>query len=344
MVAGESDSLRKYYELTHKAHIELCKGNFSASRVLFDSAFLYTQVPFMPDMNNALYVEVNMSKPDKERIAYYLKGIQQKGFCVHDFYKRREKFLPYLSLVKETGCKQVKDKYLKAVITRAIDADQKIRHDAYKKHQDLYHPSFLPQMKEIDKRNYHIVDSIFRVAQKENVPVENLLGVESYHEAFVILLHNNRWGNNSMPLLYQMARSGLIDARYVALQLDDFCVLLASSKAERSVCGGFYRRYGTFALKLTMDRAFIMIPPHETYEEIRKSRKELYLQDLIEESKIKAFASLNSISGIYCPGGLDIDASMGVEQNAAFEKMLLQYNPNIIKYNGKGDFDFDRMR
>lgn len=340
--ASKSDSLGKYYELVHRAHIEICKDDLNKARILFDSAFLYMKVPFMPDINNALYVEVNMSNPDKNRIVHYLKVIQQKGLCVHEMYKKREMFIPYLSLVSETDCKKVIDMDTKEAIVEAMNDDQKIRHDSYEKYKDLYHPAVLPQMEEVDKKNFRLVDSVFRLAQKKNLKVEDLLGIESYNEAFVILLHNIRWGNSNNSLLYQMAKSGLIDARYIALQIDDFCALRTSFVSDGSDCGGFYRMYGTFALKLTMDKAFIMIPPDDIYGKIMKKRKELYLQDLIEESKIKSFASLNAKSGIYCPGGFDMDSSMGEEQNASFEKILKRYNPNIIKYNGKEDFDFDR--
>lgn len=340
LYAADSISLRKYYELTHSAAIQICKGKIGQAALLYDSALMLIPYPFFVDLNNAVYAQINLPKPNVKLIHNYLKSIQKMGICVHEEYEKIEKYQPYLSMIREDDCKQIINVQAENVINKALYEDQRVR----KLHPNVYHSSVMPLIKTTDSVNYLIADSILRLAEKANLPIENYIGNKCTHSLFVLLLHSEPWGNYNKDILDRLAEKGLLEARRVAALYDDYCNghydngKIDSDWREKYDCIRYGSMYGSNILVQTQSKAFIFKSVNGNYDAYNKKRSKLYLMDVLEDAKIKVFSYYNQ--GLPFKYPFIKILAVPEEGLEAFEASLSKYD--YIKYDSKEDYDFDR--
>lgn len=340
--AQQGYSIEKYHQSVHQAAVSVCLNDLKGAAELYDLAFSQVRSPFFADVNNALYVQVNSAKPDTARIIKYLNLLQHKGICVHKEYKAKEKFVPYLDLAIENNCRKVLDSVDKKLMSTVRTDDERLRNESIKKYGEAYHASLLPKIKRVDSINYGIVQKILLKAEKLDVPLEDLVGFYAYNTVFTILLHNVEWGRINKPLMERLAKKGIVDSRNVASDFDDYLDrrLINAQKVGLSndACSGF-GFYGTKILTLTMKGALIKIPTARCYTVLNSRRKQLYLQDAVQDAKIKTFAMYNYVNGFEFTGMIMLAADQ--ETFNAIEKNLRK-KYKIIKYASRDDFDFNR--
>lgn len=326
--ANYSDSLNRYYQITHKAVVSICNGKYDQAIAYYDSAFYYVNTPFFIDINNAIFAQVSSDHADTSKVISFLKRIQMKGICIHDYYRNRERFKPYLELISEEECSQVIDTINKLAIDSAIVNDQRPRNYSLQKYGDVYHPSVMDEIKRVDSIDYLVIEQIFRSAEAQNISLESLIGMDAIYSTNVILLHYSAYRNYDKILLERLAQKGILDARYTAQMIDD------------NIWGDDLNRdFGTHLIVHNGTIAFVLIPSTDKILELNKNRARLFLPDVIEEGKIRAFAAYNYRYGF----NYGVNATIGLDDSQLEQyKIKLGENFKIIKYNGRTDFNFGR--
>lgn len=331
------NTVDSYNKTVHEANIQLCLHHYDRAKKCFDSAFLIAQ-PFFTDLNNALVVETLQDQPDTARIIHYLEQIQRKGICVHDKYRKRTTVIPFLRLIEEKDCNTIRDEQVKAIVDTAIARDQAIRNYALEKYKDVYPKAMLPEINRVDSINFFQIDSMLRTLAMGNILIEDVMGTETFYSCMTVLLHNVAWGRDDTGLLISLAQKGLAESAYIALNLDDYCGITRFSD-QQPECPGF-GYYGTCACTITLRNAYILIPEKNKYEAITRNRRKLFLPDVIEEAKIRAFIAFNLKQG-FDYGGINW-VWVPEKEEKEFEDELRSRNKNIIKYENGKDFDFNR--
>ncbi|WP_214226678.1 hypothetical protein [Pedobacter sp. B4-66] len=335
--ASAKNSLQQYYDAVHHANVLICKGDFEGANKVFNAGLKLTKYPFYTDINNAIFAQVNSKSPDTSKIVSYLKMLQHKGICVHEEYEKRDKFRPFLGLVKEAECHKVVNTAARKSVQDAIELDQKPRKDT----RGTEHPAVQSEMRHVDSFNYGLVRKILIEAENKNIPIENLIGNDASTSLFTLIQHNASWGRLDRFQIERLIIKGVLEASSTASNLDYF-YKIGYIKKDKDVCDQ-YGLYGNSILLLVYisgpyKPAFISKLSKECYASISKNRKKMYLPDVLEEAKVRAFAFYNFRFGFLYDTNM---IAMSREDADAMEKELSS-KTKIIKYAGKEDFDFNR--
>lgn len=339
--ARENDQAPAYYSLVHLAYVSLCKEDLNAAALMFDSAFS-TMQPFFTDLNNALYVQINLPRPDKSKVKQYLLLLQQKGICVHEQYKDIGNYEPYLKLVNYTDCKQVIDSSLWRKVKEAMALDQVLRIFSSDSLGSAYDPRILPALDKADSVNYCLVDSILRLSLERNTPIEELIGYDAFSGLCIILLHNGPWGRYAKNIVDSITLIGLMDNRETSYLYDRNCTghyrrKIYGSWAREQSCDIDCQLFGTLLFSQLNDKIYITGIDNIKRSIINNLRKLYNLPDVIEEAKIKAYIAFKLDDGLRYPG-MTLISYEGAEET--FEKNYQGYP--YIRYLHRKDYNFKR--
>jgi hypothetical protein len=335
--ASEKSALRKYYETVHHANVLISTGNFDNANRVFDEGLKLIKYPYFIDINNAIYAQVNSTSPDTSKIISYLKMLQLKGFCVHERFQGKEKFVPYLRYVDEDHCHRAIDSNARKIVLRAIKLDQDSRKDP----RGIEHDAVQAVMRRVDSINFRTIQYILQLAEGKNIPVESLVGFDCSKYMFAMIQHNASWGRFDRTQLESLVIKGILDARSTALDFDYF-YRIGYIKKQKNICEQ-YGWYGNSILTLIFNPpnspAFINLLTKECYIEVSQNRERLYLPDVVEEAKIRVYAFYNSKQGfLYDINMLSMSSIDDIDEM----EQELRSQSRLIKYSGSGDFDFNR--
>jgi len=345
---GDSTTLRQYYALVHSASVAVCKGDYHKASGLFDSAFTMISYPFHTDINNAIYATIYGENPDTAALRRYFDMLQKKGVNIYEKYHRYENYRPYIVSYQAEDSGTVTDKAAQHTIQDAISNDQELRLFSKNYYDEYYHNSLLPAIDKIDSVNFWVVDSILHLSITSGIPIENLIGINAFWDVDIILGHNGGWGRYNKLLCDSMVRLGLMDARVMAHFYDDNCGafykdhrIKRSNWKEDYQCDEFYGIYGTLILYVWGDVQFILFLNENEKEVVDRNREHLYLQNIYEECKIRAFAFYHRQEGFSYPMIKMFPGTL--EEIKEFESHILEWRPHYIKYNGYEDYELDRQ-
>lgn len=330
--------LAKYFENVHQAAVAVCKGEMDLAKSSFNAAFACIPYAYSTDLNNAIYAEIESKNPDTSKVIAYLMQLQRKGVCVHEKYKRQAGILSYTKLVAESYCKKVKSDEDRLLLAQLIAEDQMVRDSLMKNGKSEAALKWRQKLYMTDSINYQKILPVLNKALSQKIPLENLIGMEAYFQVMVIILHYSEQKYEEQKI-FNWVKEGILDPRK-ALSDYDNCVergYIQPKKAPQSCLS--FEPFGTTANIQTFPVTIIRIPPADCLSKINKLRKMYYLQDLIEECKIKSYAEYNRVEGFSYP-----ITSLSVDE-VYLEKMekKIREKYKIIKYNGPEDFDFNRL-
>jgi len=339
--AGDNNKVAAYYRYVHMAYTSLCKENLPGAAVMFDSAFAIMR-PFFTDLNNAIYTQVSLPVPDRNKVRQYLEQMQQKGICVHKQYKDIARYQACLKLADSACCKENGNTVLHKRIQEAFALDQVLRRFSMDSLGRDYDARILPALDKIDSGNYKLADSILRTALANNVPVEEFTGYEGFQNLWIILLHNGPWNRYDKGLLDSLVWKGAVDNREISFLFDSYC----NGNYARKIRGNWVREqqcdadgqlFGTMLFNDLDDRIYIADIDTQKKNIIDKRRMLYYLPDAIEEAKIKAYVAFRLDEGLRYPGIVSISYEGAA---GTFEKNYSGYR--YIRYLNKQDYDFNR--
>lgn len=335
----QKEQLTEYFQIVHRAAVAVCKGEMGIAKDLYSSAIFNAAKTFSIDLNNAVYAEVHSAKPDMAKIKFYLQKLQAKGVCVHEKYRKKANILQYTHLVDESACKKVKSEQERSIMLRVIKDDQSIRdtliNSRSKRSPDL--PKVIRRLYAVDSANYQIVLGILNRASNQQIPLQEYIGMEAYYHAMVVIHHYSEQKYEAKKI-FKMAAEGILDPRNVFSNFDDEVQRgYIRTEVIGGECGKF-QPFGTTSIIQTFPEIIIKIPPDSCLSKINELRKKYYMQDLIEECKIKAYAQYNTQSGFDYPiiyQAIDAAYLQEIER-----KIREKYK--IIKYRDENDYDFNR--
>ncbi|MCH5685539.1 hypothetical protein LWM68_15540 [Niabella sp. W65] len=302
-----SYSVRKYYEYMQRANSEICRFNNELALQLFDSGFTFIQYPFEIDLNNAVYAAIHSKHPDEKKILHYLDLMRSKHMNLSDKYKSLPGHIHYVNKMnKQSSTPSVVNTYYTNLVADAIATDQVLRNFSYEQFKRPYHNSLLPAIDKIDSVNYNLVDSIFRYALKNHIPLEQLLGRDLNSDLEIIYKHNVAWGRYDKALTDSLIFAGLVDARQYATFYDKNCNSFYKPEEARNgkwgkefQCNFFCGIYATnIAYQYTDGSAFILMLEPEELEIVNQNRKALFLGNVYDDAKMKIFSYRYSSVGV----------------------------------------------
>lgn len=335
--------VEQYYNKIHLAEIALCKGKLNEGKELYQKSIANNTRAFYTDLNNAIFAEVNSTKPDLNLITSYLNAIQHKGVCVHKKYKDHPKYALYLKQVNHAECNKVKDVSLASSVEKMYATDQVLRNFSADSLGEDYALRLMPAIEKIDSVNFDAIHQLLSMCYKNNLPLEEQIGCDGLEKLFVILLHNGPWGRYDEELLRKMVLAGLIDNRLISFLFDNHCNGNYRQEIEdkewkvNNRCNPDYKLFGTGLAQNINQKIYIVELKHDELLEVNSNRKRLLLFDVYEEAKVKAFVYFNLDNGLYYPG-LSSFVSEGMDNR--FEKNYQGYK--YIKYSNLLNYNFNQ--
>lgn len=336
LLAMDTVALRQYYHCIAIAEENIGKNNLKRAAAYYDSAWQKIELPYFVDLNNAIYIEAKLLQPDTIKIKNLLKQLQKKGICIHEYYKKRTLFLPYVKQIAETDCKQVTDSIGLQLVLKAIESDQKVRNDT----RGDQHPLVRQKMAMVDSIHFGMCQKLLRKYENTATPIENRIGWEATNQLSVLLQHATYWGYSNRKQLELLTLNGLLEARAFAAQQDYWCMIgnHKSNINQDADCQSF-GKFGTTAIHLSSNRALLLQLPAACISAINRTRSHFYLQDWEQEAKMRIYAHFHYKDGFAYPG-IYIEAMPDSSADALEAELKQKYK--LIKYSSKEDFDWDR--
>ncbi|GEM63904.1 hypothetical protein SF1_18860 [Sphingobacterium faecium NBRC 15299] len=342
------NDLEQYYLMSQKATSEVCQGNFDKANEMYKIALKDFQTAYFIDLNNALYAAIHSKQPDSNYVKKLLKEIGTRGISVRERYGKLPGYLPFINLLKSNNQDSLPAKDLMAVnlISDALIKDQAIRILPEKLSQAIAYTqdkSLLPAVKMIDSVNFNEVCELLRMAIKNKLNLEKTIGYPAVQDLLVILRHTSPWGYYNKELLDSCVFSGVLYAPSVAYLYDRYCTSYylntQSNWSKEQNCNKVYGLFGGSASLQFTKSCYIFMIEDSLLKTINNRRKQLYLNDVYEHSKIISYEFFYGSEGFAYP---EVEIIPDPDFEDSYEQILKDKGIKYILYRGKEDFDYNR--
>lgn len=348
MSGQDSDIIRRYFEITHEATKAVVMNDHPKAINLYRQAFELRASPFSIDVQNMIYTLSESAEVDSAEMFGYLKMMQNKGRCIHEFYVRYPKIAPYCALMDHNDCSKTNNKEMTDWIQQLMKNDQAARSLHPK---DPYHASVIDQVRATDSTNYQSLIKVLRYLLENKLQAEDELGITGIGSINVLLQHNAGWGFYNKSLTDSLILMGCLDSRYLAEIYDHNCRVnhyrnapQLSNWSEEMGCVN-NTIYGSIVTEFTEftgehKEIVLFIPSAARREQLNKRRREIYLQDIVDCRKFSVFALLNKSAFSFPP-----QSTMMLGDEHEIEQVIHTLsdleNGTFIKYAKKEDFNFE---
>lgn len=336
--------IRKYFEIVHEATRYIVRNDYPAAITMYQQAFQLLESPFSLDVNNMVFALTESRYPDTAEVTRYLKILQKKGRCVHEYYARYPKIVPYCSLLDHNDCNRTDNQELTALLEQLVEKDQEAR----RLHPDIYHASVIDRIRAMDSTNYHKLVKIFRYLLKDDLRAENEIGIRGTGSIDLLLQHAAPWGFYNKPLTDSLILMGCLDSRYLASIYDHSCKFysyrnmprLSDWRSDAGCVNGSI--YGSITAKFSSGQSTVVlfIPDAVRREQLNRKRREIYLQDIVDCRKFTVYALLNKTAFSFPPENTVMIPDEKEKEEFIHTLSGLE-NGTFIKYEKKEDFNFE---
>lgn len=339
------DKIATYYHFVNKATTALLSDNSTMAIKYFDSAFQVNKYPFEVDLHNALFVIFQKNEIDTSKVIHYFKMIRRKGVNLLEHYKFNKNYHYYIEQANKRPLPVEFNIENQTLIEDLIAKDQAIRDEAFKKYNDIYINETNKQIDSVDSLCFNRLQIIINGSFQKKTPLEELIGINNYHNFYTILRHNSvLWGRYDNTKLLEMVKLGLIDNRQYAVFVDESMVTTNKNDYYNEANLFRFKRqykvgYGTFMNTYiqTETTSVILLPDNSKLVQINHARKQIGLSDWNTEIEFR-------IKAFYTNDGLKFAYTNVINIPDEYLKNTLNiregYQKRVI-YNGKGKFNFN---